>query len=173
MVHIAFESLRSIILKIIWLLTSSIIICQTILIAIWSCSISFSHKIRLSQIGCNFIYIKSHAYFLMSMDFIIINYIDQLVKSISFLCLAQLLDLFFLVIKLLVNGFCCIFWFGEILENKWPCGRNFLLFQLKFSGFLVKKLWNGINISAAARRCFSSILILLIGSHNLINYMIL
>lgn len=88
--YISFRFLKSIVLNIIWLLTFSIIIYQIILIAILFSFIFFLHNIGFSLIGCSFFSIRSYIFFIISINFVIIDYISQFAKSMSFLYLVLL-----------------------------------------------------------------------------------
>ena len=80
---------------------------------------------RLTQAGYSLVPIRSLISLLISINFIIINYISQLANLISFLCLALLPDLCFSIIVLLLDRLYCSFWFREILGNKWLYRKKF------------------------------------------------
>ena len=151
------------------------------LMAIQSFLISFSHRVRLSQTGRGLVSIRSHTSFLISIDFVIINHIGQLIKLVSFLRLALPLDPYSSVILLLL-------WL-KVFDFWWKNSGMAPILLLLLGGGLewcqyfccyweVEKLW---GVFAAGGKSFGRyfdadvflVLLLLTGSHNLINCRIL
>ena len=86
--HISLGSLRSIILKAIWLLMPSLIILRAILTAIWSSLTSFDYRPGFLRWGQGPVKITSHTSFSISIDLVIPDYTGQLVNLMSFSLLA-------------------------------------------------------------------------------------
>lgn len=88
--HISFEFSRSMMLKAIWLLTPSRIIHWAIPIVICSLLAFFENKVGFWRLGLRSVNTRSHISFLISINFVIIDYISQLAKLVSFLHLVWL-----------------------------------------------------------------------------------
>lgn len=83
--YISFGSLKSMILKTIWLLTLSVIICYTIPTIIWSFFISFAHNIGFLHEKRGLINTRSYTSFFISIDLVNIAHIGQFIKLVNFL----------------------------------------------------------------------------------------
>ena len=86
--HISFRSSKSMILKAIWLLTTSVIIRWAIPTAIRSSLTYFVYKAGFCCSGRGPVETRSHTSFSICMDFVIIDHIGQFAKPVSFSRLA-------------------------------------------------------------------------------------
>lgn len=102
--HISFRSFRSIILKTIWSLMSSLIIRCTIPTAIWSSFTSFKNSVGFECWDRGSVETRSYTSFLININWVMLNHTSQLTKSMSFSRLVWA----FLRFEFLVISYCVL-----------------------------------------------------------------
>lgn len=110
-----------------WLLIPSKIILQAILTAIKSFLTILVNKARFCYGERGPIDTKSYTSFLMNIDFVIMDYISQLAKSVSFLRLAWPLELLFS--DIVAVGLSLL---GSLVRERWSEGFFCLVFVLLY-----------------------------------------
>lgn len=118
--YISLRSSKSMILKVIWSLTPSMMIRYVIPTAIRFSSTFLKNRVGFCCLGRGFVKTRSHTSFSIIIDLVIIDYIGQFAKSVSFSHLAYVL---------LLDS-------STMTEEKAEVKRRFLLIAFKIRALL-------------------------------------